>query len=109
MGCTSFEDCSEHGDCRVGVCSCDIGWYSATCSQSGKDLWSPFWQIFRVMYSILFLLLFVYAIKKLMQGMMLRRSLGCRRNMLRLVKSPKNLSLLFIVLASLLRTILAQH
>jgi len=36
--CSADTDCSGHGTCEQGLCSCDSGWYGTTCSQAQSQV-----------------------------------------------------------------------
>ena len=101
--CSSDDECSGHGYCTREQCNCDLGWFHDNCNASGVSEWGVFWILFRGIFAAGFLLLALYAFKKLWGGVLLRRSLGCRLIAWRLLRSPKNLSLCLILMASLLR------
>lgn len=101
--CTVDDDCSGHGYCTDEQCNCDLGWFSSNCDESGQVEWGVFWISFRFIFAAVFLLLSLYTLKKLWSSMLRRRSLGCKIIILRIFRSPKNLSLCLILTASLLR------
>lgn len=101
--CRSDSECSGHGYCTQQQCNCDLGWFQDNCDISGVSEWGVFWILFRGIFAAAFLLLTLYAFKKLWEGVLLRRSLGCRLIVWRLIRSPKNLSFCLILIASLLR------
>lgn len=103
--CSSDDECSDHGYCTRDQCNCDLGWFHDNCSSSGISEWGVFWILFRGIFAAGFLLLSLYAFKKLWEAVLLRRSLGCKMIAWRLLRSPKNLSLCLILLTSLLRSL----
>ncbi|CAG9313954.1 unnamed protein product [Blepharisma stoltei] len=104
--CDSYTDCNEHGDCISGDCSCDLGWFGKTCTSSGIDEWGEkAWKGLVVLFSILYFLLFVLALYKLYKAIKSDKHLGINRLFVRLLRSPKHLSLFFISLIGLLRGI----
>lgn len=97
------QGCGEHGECSDSKCECDVGWYGACCRDSGEGRWGGFWPFYRILFSVVFYAVAVVALRQLLRGMMLRRSLGCRRILLRLFRSPRNLSVFLIMCAAFLR------
>jgi len=97
------QGCGEHGECSNSRCECDVGWYGVCCKDSGDGRWGGFWPFYRILYAVIFYAVAAFALRQLMRGMMLRRSLGCRRILLRLFRSPRNLSVFLIMCAAFLR------
>ncbi|OMJ72511.1 hypothetical protein SteCoe_29031 [Stentor coeruleus] len=100
-------ECNKHGSWISGDCSCDLGWFdsnSSCCIIKGNDLWKQGWDFFVIFFNILYSIIFTYSFLKLYCSLK-REKTSWRNKMVRMFKSPKNLSLLSICLISLVRVI----
>lgn len=101
MSCS--EDCSDHGDCQDGKCECDTGWYSHSCGHSGYETWGRMWEVFIILYFVLFSLLLCLSVWKLYVSLKSSRWMGSRQYLQRVFRSPKHLALVFISTQASLR------
>lgn len=96
-------DCGDHGVCENEKCVCDAGWYGNCCEDPGDERWGGVWSFYRILFAVVFYSVALFALRQLIRGMMLRRSLGCRRILMRLFRSPRNLSVFLIMCAAFFR------
>jgi hypothetical protein len=100
-------ECNKHGSWINGDCSCDLGWFdsnSSCCNIKGNDLWKQGWDFFVIFFNILFSIIFTYSFLKLYNSLK-REKTSWKNKIVRMFKSPKNLSLLGICLICLVRVI----
>ena len=99
-------NCNSHGTCISNKCICDLGWFSpnstSLCTINGATEWGQGWSFFVIFFTILFIFLFLYSFLKVWWSLKQENNGQCKRKILRLFKSPKNLSLLSISILSLL-------
>ena len=94
----------KHGDLENSQCLCDWGWFGAECTESGRTLWGDnAWSTFQVIYIVLYFFILGTALLKLYMTLRLDKVTGFRRLIYRLFRSPKNLSLLYLILIGFFR------
>lgn len=97
--------CNKHGSWIKNDCSCDLGWFDGEdqcCDIKGQDSWEQGWDFFVIFFNILFSIIFTYSSLKLYNSLKNEKT-NCRNKLIRIFKSPKNLSLLGICLISCVR------
>lgn len=104
--CTDVNDCNDHGDCINEECSCDLGWNGSICGTAGEDDWGDGkWKTFIFCFTVLNGLLIVLAFGKLYMSMKGNSYIGVKRLLWRVLKSPKNLSLLSLGLVGVFKVL----
>lgn len=103
MSCDSAGDCDHHGTCNDGECDCDFGWFGNHCTDPGESMWGYEWEMFKIVFSAMFYTIFVWALLKLLKGMMIEKVHGFRHFVKRIFNSPKNLSILLVCLICFMR------
>ena len=103
-------DCNNHGTCMNSKCSCDLGFFpsdssSTDCKKTGVHEWGSGWDFFIIFFGICFGIVFVFSSFKLMRSLKQERTYDCKNKCKRLFLSPKNLSLLGIIVIGLIKVI----
>lgn len=107
---TCIDDCNNHGTCMNGKCSCDLGFFplddsAVDCKKKGINEWGSGWDFFTVFFGICFGIVFVFSSFKLIRSLKQERTYDCKNKCKRLFLSPKNLSLLGIIVIGLIKVI----
>lgn len=98
------ENCNDHGDSLNDECWCDWGWYGDFCSTNGIDIWGASgWFTFRVVFAVFYFIILGISFIKLNLTLGRDKITGLKRFIYRLFRSPKNLSLFFLMLIGLFR------
>ena len=63
------------------------------------------WSFYKIFYTILFLIVLLYSLRKLYSSIKQEKTNDCKVKLLRIFKSPKNLCLLSIEIISLIRVL----
>jgi hypothetical protein len=96
--------CNGHGDYYDNACNCDWGWFGSSCSEKGVDLWNTTeWNAFIVLYTILYFIILLTSLVNLYAALTHDKIIGISRLLYSLIRSPKNLCLLFLTCIGLLR------
>jgi hypothetical protein len=101
--------CNHHGSCISESCFCDLGWFSSNstlpCADSGIEYWGKAWNFLIIFFNILFSFIFLFSSFKLYKSLKQEKTYDCANKLMRTIKSPKNLSLLGIIVMSFIRVV----
>jgi hypothetical protein len=65
MSCQTPKECNLHGDCINSICDCDVGYFEDDCSQNLLFEFPSAFFIFKILFSIVFLIMLFLSFQKL--------------------------------------------